>query len=404
MELIYPKIFEQEVEHDYILDCLQLYFSKGVGPKTFYKLIKKYENPKSVINMIDRGRCEMLVTLLPRIEAQDYYNKTIDEGGEIIVFADSYYPENLLNIDDAPPLLFVKGQKQILNNKNLDKNLKRKNVAIVGARNCSLNGGGFAQRLSYELAKAEINIISGMARGVDKASHEGAIKAFIEDQEQAGSTVAVLPSGIDNAFPYECDKLYNDILEQGGAIVSEMPPGTIISGPLFPRRNRIIAGLADGVIVHEASIGSGSLITANLALDYNREVMAVPGAPYDPRCSGSNDLIKNGAGVVTQVSDVLEYLNFNMYQENNGEDSDENRVDDVVCEKKSEMIEKKVTKLSKNELLSQVISEIGTTPTSINDIVLSLDLNISEVLVAITELELEDKIRHETGGRVSRIC
>ena len=301
MDQTYPKTFEQggevwQIGQDCILDCLQVYFSKGVGPKTFAKLIKQYKRPRAILDAIAYGRCEVLINLLPRKVAQDYYNKTIDDGGEIVVFADSYYPENLLNVVDAPPLLFVKGKKQLLK--------RQKNVALVGARNCSLNGGAYASRLAYALAKVGVNIISGMAKGVDKASHEGALRALVEDQSNAGSTIAVLASGVDSLYPQDCEKLYHDILEQGGVIVSEMPPQTVISGALFPRRNRIIAGLADGVIVHEARLRSGSLITANLALDYNREVMAVPGPPYDPRCAGSNELIKSGAGVVTQVSDV----------------------------------------------------------------------------------------------------
>jgi DNA processing protein len=178
--------------------------------------------------------------------------------------------------------------------------VSRPAVAVVGARNASANGCAFARRLGRELAEAGLVVVSGLARGIDTAAHQGALAA-------AGATVAVIATGVDIAYPPENAELMAHIAAEG-AVVSERPLGAIARAKDFPRRNRVIAGLSLGVVVVEAAPASGSLITARLALDYGREVMAVPGSPLDPRHRGTNQLLRDGAHLVESAADVLAIL------------------------------------------------------------------------------------------------
>lgn len=211
---------------------------------------------------------------------------------QILTIKDEDYPYLLKQIYDPPSVIYIMGNKKILS---------QNGIAIVGSRNCSLYGQKIAKYLSYQLAKKGIHIISGLARGIDTFSHIGTLQA-------KGKTIAVLGSGLDVIYPPENAKLAEKIVESGGCLVSEYIVGTKPLGEHFPARNRIISGLASGVVVVEASEKSGSLITVDFALEQGKNVYAVPGNINSPNSLGTNSLIKQGAKIVTSIEDILEDL------------------------------------------------------------------------------------------------
>lgn len=220
---------------------------------------------------------------------EDYINKN---QIKIISMFDDDYPDNLKNIYDKPIMLFAKGNVDLM---------KTKGVAIVGCRDCSEYGKSVAKKIAYDLAKQNITIISGLAKGIDKYAHIGALNAN-------GKTIAVLGNGLDTAYPSENKKLFELILEKNGLIITEYVIGTKPSKLSFPARNRIVSGLSEGVAVVEAKEKSGALITADFALEQGKEVYAVPGNIYSLNSFGTNELIKQGANIVTESDDILSSL------------------------------------------------------------------------------------------------
>jgi len=209
---------------------------------------------------------------------------------KIIKLGDKEYPEKLLNIYNPPKKLYVLGNETILNEFG---------IAIVGSRNCTRYGEQTAKSLAYNLAKNNINVISGMAKGIDSAGHIGCIMG-------KGKTIAVLGSGFNHIYPKENTYLFKQIINSGGIVITEYEPNTLPNKENFPRRNRIISGLSQGVVVIEAAEKSGSLITAEIALDEGKDVFAVPGNINSQLSKGTNELIKDGAKLVTNVLDILE--------------------------------------------------------------------------------------------------
>ena len=272
------------------IDWLQLCRSGGVGPRTFYKLLERFGTARRAYEELPRlmreagggerwRRCR-------RDEAEAELETLRALGAHLIAQAEPDYPARLAEIADPPPLLAVLGDAALL---------AAPAVAIVGARNASAHGRMLAKTLAKELAEAGLVVVSGLARGIDTAAHEGALAA--------GATVAVIASGIDVPYPPDNEALMAQIAASG-AVVSERPPGAVPQARHFPRRNRIIAGLSLGVVVVEAAPQSGSLITARLAAEQGREVMAVPGSPLDPRHRGTNQLLRDGATLVESAADI----------------------------------------------------------------------------------------------------
>ena len=221
----------------------------------------------------------------------DNYIKYMEKNNiDLITIYDEIYPSKLKGIYDPPPILYIKGNKEILNEKAL---------SIVGCRDCTKYGEIIARKLAYNLSLHNINIVSGLAKGIDSFSHIGALKA-------KGKTIAVVGCGLDIVYPKENIKLFNEIIKSKGAIVSEHVIGTKPISYNFPKRNRIISGLSDGVIVVEAKQKSGTLITTDFALEQGKEIYAVPGNITSPNSYGTNELIKQGAKVVTTIEDILE--------------------------------------------------------------------------------------------------
>lgn len=272
------------------LDWLRLIRSENVGPITFYHLLRQFGTARAALNALPdlarRGGRAGPLHLYSAADAQAELVRAKSLGARVVAIGDPLYPKLLAAVDDAPPLISIKGQTHLGN---------RETFAIVGARNASAVGIRLTRMLAAELGRADLVIVSGLARGIDGAAHEGAL---------VSGTIAVLAGGIDVVYPPEHQALYEKISDCG-LLIAEMPAGTEPKARHFPRRNRIISGISLGVLVVEAAIRSGSLITARFALEQGREVLAVPGSPLDPRARGTNDLIRQGATLVENADDIL---------------------------------------------------------------------------------------------------
>ncbi len=271
-------------------DWLRLWRSENIGPRTFHALIHRYGGARGALEalprLMPRGRAVKIAKvedIAREFEAAARYGATFVASGE------ANYPSRLCKIDAPPPLVAVRGHLPAF---------RHPAVAIVGSRNASAAGLAFTERLARGLAEAGFVIVSGLARGIDQRAHRTSC---------ASGSIAVLAGGLDKIYPAEHVPLLEALLEQGAAI-SEMPFGWEARGRDFPRRNRIISGLADGVVIVEAARRSGSLITARFANEQGREVFAVPGSPLDPRAEGTNQLIRDGATLCTSIEDVIEGL------------------------------------------------------------------------------------------------
>jgi DNA processing protein len=275
------------------LDWLRLIRSENVGPRTFGALVQRYGSARAALNALPdlarRGGSARAIRICPLADAEREIETAQRFGAQFIATCEAAYPHRLAQIDDAPPLVAVRGSIPAL---------ARPMIAIVGSRNASAAGLKFTERLTHDLGAAGFVIASGLARGIDAAAHRASLGT---------GTVAALAGGQDRIYPPEHQDLALAILNEGAAI-SEMPFGWEPRARDFPRRNRIISGLSLGVVIIEAAQRSGSLITARMALEQGREVFAVPGSPVDPRAEGTNGLLKQGATLVTEAEDVIAVL------------------------------------------------------------------------------------------------
>ena len=282
-----------------MIDWIALNMTPGVGPRAATKLLERFGSADAVFH----GRRTELESLrlkpetIESIIKREFHEKAETEldrvkqlGGDVLILDDGSYPGLLREIDDPPPVLYVKGDWQAC--------FDQPGVGVIGSRMCSTYGENASEMLSRDLASRGITIVSGLARGIDAAAHRGAIRG-------QGKTIAVMGTGIDSVYPKENNGLVRDILTSGGCLVSQFPLGTPPLKDNFPYRNRIISGLSLGVLIVEASERSGSLITARLASEQNREVMAVPGNITSGNSFGTNYLIKSGAKLVQQWQDVV---------------------------------------------------------------------------------------------------
>ncbi|HVJ43177.1 MAG TPA: DNA-processing protein DprA [Dongiaceae bacterium] len=283
------------------LDRLRLARSDGIGPVTGRDLLARFGSATAALAALPdlaRKAGRNPIRACPPAKAAAEMTALDKLGARLLVIGDSDYPVALAAIEDAPLAITVKGRLDLL---------ARPQIALVGARNASANGRKIAQDMARELTGAGCVVVSGLARGIDSAAHLGALQAQDQAPDCAGGTIAVIAGGIDVLYPPENGPLFERI-GQDGLVIAELAPGTEPLARHFPRRNRIIAGLSAAVVVIEAALKSGSLITARLALEQGREVMAVPGSPLDPRCRGTNHLIREGALLVEEASQVLEAI------------------------------------------------------------------------------------------------
>lgn len=313
------------------------------------------------------------------------YESLTKFGAAIICSAEDDYPDALRSVEDAPPIITVLGNTKLLSSPC---------VGIVGARNASLNGKKFADILAQDLGRAGQTIVSGLARGIDTSAHQGSLKT---------GTIAVIAGGIDVIYPPENATLYQHIRE-GGAIVAESPFGQEPFAQSFPRRNRIISGLSRGVVVVEASLRSGSLITARMAAEQGRDVFAVPGHPLDPRAAGTNTLIRDGAILVREAMDVLSDLG--KFSANGLRDVDAYAYDpDGVLFEESENLGGTAHDLIdlSGDLSSEILGHLSSAPVSIDDLIRACGGYTAAVSGNLLMLELAGQVQRLPGNRVVRV-
>ena len=355
-------------------DWLRLIRTQNVGPVSFRDLINRYGDASTALDALPS-----LIRKKPihpprpdQVEAEMDYAEQM--GVRLICAVEPDYPKYLRALDPPPPVISVLGRLDVLH---------KPCVAIIGSRNASAIGQRFAGSLAAELGQAGYTIVSGLARGIDAAAHQGSLTT---------GTAAVLGGGVDHIYPRENTELHAHIV-QNGAIVSESPMGYRATARDFPRRNRIISGLCRGVIVIEAAERSGTLITARYALEQNREVMAAPGSPLDPRTKGCNRLIRQGAHLIESAEDVIAVLE---------------TIRPLGLEEPTDLFTSAPFDAERAEAdiaraKSQVQDLLSPTPTPRDDIIRASGLPLPVVTAALLEMELAGEVHVEPDGRVSLV-
>ena len=351
---------------------LRLARTSSIGPINFASLIARFGSASAALEELPRLKNSEAMRIPSRDEAAGELDMLVEMGGRMIASCEADFPAGLAALEAPPPLISVLTQSEFF---------AREMIAIVGARNASALGRKFAGVLARDLTQAGFVVVSGLARGIDTAAHEGALE---------GGTIAVVAGGADNIYPPENAALY-DRIRQHGAIVSEMPLGQSPQAKHFPRRNRIISGLARGVVVVEAAEGSGSLITANYALEQNREIFAVPGSPLDPRAKGANRLLREGATLIESAQDVLAVLS------------------PIIGRRKVEThpIEAPArgrptsSAIETDQVRTQIEEALGAAPVDIDELVRLSRAPAETVRSVLLDLELAGRVVRHPGNRVS---
>ncbi len=360
------------------MDALRLIRSENVGPITFFHLVKFCGSVTKAIEMAPdisrRGGKNKAIRIASKAEAEREYEALTAYGAQIVMYGEETYPRLLQVIHDAPPVLTVKGHTHLWNHDKV--------IGMVGARNASANGCAFARKLASDLGEAKCTIVSGLARGIDASAHRGSL---------ATGTVAVIGGGIDNIYPPENEMLYNEIA-QSGAIISELPFGAKPHARSFPSRNRIIAGMSRATAVIEASLKSGSLITAHFANDYGRDVFAVPGSPMDPRCHGTNQLIRDGATMLESVRDILN--NLSPMEALPLADNQPSLFAENTPNLDSDLLE---------EARSAITAALSPSPTLLDDVLAASGVTPHIMMAVLLELELAGRLQRHPGAKVSLI-
>lgn len=368
---------KREISFAERIDWLRLQRTPRVGPVTFMQLIARFGDAGSALAALPDLARRAGGQLKPasRAEAERELQALDRFGGRLICLCEPDYPGLLAQISDPPPTIGVAGHAHLLATDGL---------AMVGARNASLNARRMAQHWAERLAAEGLSIISGLARGIDAAAHEGALAS-------GGTTVAVVAGGLDVVFPRENLRIFDQIRERG-AVIAESPLGTQPSARHFPKRNRIIAGMARATLVVEAARRSGSLITARLASEYGREVLAVPGSPLDPRAQGTNALIKQGASLVQSADEVIEIMNDLPASEARMPDPD--------------LFSAALPDASPSDLdraRAALVECLSPTATPVDELIRASQLSAPLVQMVLVELELAGKVERQPGNRVALI-
>ena len=353
-----------------LLDRLRLIRTAGIGPIAFRQLLLRFGSASEALAAIPdlaRRGGGKAPSLCPIAAAEREIAAVEALGALYLSIGQGLYPRALAELENAPPLVTVKGRLELL---------EQPMVAIVGARNASAAACRFARGLAHELGCDGVSVVSGLARGIDSAAHDGSIES---------GTIAVIAGGIDVAYPPENEARQATIAERG-LLIAEMPPGTEPRARHFPYRNRIIAGLAAGTVVVEAAPRSGSLITARLAGEAGREVMAVPGSPLDPRAQGCNQLIRDGATLIQNAADVIEAVRPTLGQFASPRASFEPAPDHEKVEP---------------DLRAAVESLLGPSPVPVDELVRQSGGAAGAVQLVLLELDLAGRLDRHAGGKVS---
>ena len=371
----------QALKEDERLAWLRLSRSEMVGPMTFRRLLRSFGSAEAALaalpELARRGRGKP-ISVCPAAAAADEVARLHQMGGRLIAYCEPDYPAALASIADAPPILAVLGNASLL---------ARRSVAIVGARNASANGRFLAETLARQLGEIGWAIASGLARGIDAAAHQGALES---------GTLAVLAGGIDQPYPSETEPLYREIARRG-LLLAELALGRLPQARHFPRRNRIVSGISEGTVVVEAAFKSGSLITARLAGEQGRQVMAVPGSPLDPRCRGANHLIREGAILVESASDVDEAIRGLAGDKVVGYNDDGRRVNHVAEPGE-------VSDFPPESSLAAVESQLGPSPVAVDELLRRCQLSPPFLRTTLLELELAGRLQWHPGNRVSLLA
>ncbi|MFV3128723.1 DNA-processing protein DprA [Niveispirillum sp. KHB5.9] len=368
----------QSLSHAERIDRVRLIRAENVGPVTFMRLMERFGTATAALaalpELARRGGRTAPLRIPGKVEVEREAAGLDRIGARWLFRGQADYPTALAAIDDAPPVLTLLGFPALLS---------KPCVGIVGARNASIAGKKMAERLGRDLADAGFTVVSGLARGIDTAAHQGSIH---------GGTVAVVAGGVDVIYPPENEGLYRDIAQRG-AVLAESPLGTEPQARHFPRRNRLISGLSLGVVVVEAALKSGSLITARFAAEQGREVFAVPGSPMDPRAQGCNRLIKDGAGLVENADDIVTHLSGALRGPLSEPSGGYYRGSGPGVEDEAELAKAR-------RLVGECLSP---TPVLIDEVVRGCQLSAGVVMTVLLELELAGRLQRHPGGQVSLI-
>lgn len=358
----------------YIEATLRLIRSENLGPLSFHKLLRKYKNPAEIIKDWDNARniINRKVHLASIQQVATEMEKTRHFGAQFLTIFDTAYPPLLKQLPDAPPILTIKGHKHLL---------QKKILGIVGARNASIHGCRLAHKIAQSLGEVGWTIVSGLARGIDTAAHKASLDT---------STIAALAGGINIIYPEENKKLYEEIALKG-LLITEAPFDSMPQSSHFPKRNRLISGLSQGLLVVEAAVQSGSLITAHYATDQGREVFAVPGSPLDPRCRGSNFLLKQGAILTETAEDILNVLEGRLeFLPTQANQSTFDFAGDITISDNTENLE------------ARILRNLGAPPLSIDTLLKETDIPVNELWSCLLKLELKGKVERHDGDSFSK--
>lgn len=358
------------------LAWLRLIRTQNVGPASFRDLINRFGSAEAALEILPElmisGGARRIARIPSVAEAEAELEAARRAGARFVGIGEPDYPPQLKNMDHPPPLLAVKGEGGVF---------RLPTIAIVGARNASLAGIKMARTLATDLGRDGYGIVSGLARGIDTAAHQGSIST---------GTIGVLAGGLDMPYPPENVGLCDEIVERGGAIVSEMPFGWQPRAQDFPRRNRLVAGIALGLVVVEAAQRSGSLISARLAAEMGRLVFAVPGSPLDPRAAGTNGLLKDGATLVTEAADI------------SGAIAPLTGLHAPQTTPLEDPLDFSVPPPRENDRAS-VVEALGPTPVSVDEIIRHTGLHPAQVFMVLLELDLAGRLERHAGGNVSLV-
>lgn len=365
------------------LAALRLIRSENVGPITYRQLLARCGSAEAALDALPelarQGGRRRGLKLYSQGEAERETEALEQIGARLLVLGEADYPEALAALPEAPPVLSALGPGSLV---------AQRLFALVGARNASANGQRLAERIARDLGQAGFTVVSGLARGIDAAAHRGSL---------ASGTAAVLAGGIDVVYPPQNQELYASIAAQG-LILSEMPPGLQPQARHFPRRNRIISGLCEGVLVVEAAPRSGSLITARLAGEQGREVFAIPGSPLDPRARGCNDLLRQGAVLTESAEDIVDALSGQIrrsFAPSSFPAEAAMEVPESVAESGLEVAE---------SAASQIEALLGPGAVTVDELVRRCQLSPAVVSLALLELELAGRLERQPGNRISLVA
>lgn len=372
-----------------LLDKLRLARTEGVGPVTYRRLLARYETAEAAIEALpgiaQAGGRANPPAIPSRRDAKRELDRVVAIGGRILFLGDPDYPPLLALLPDAPAVISILGDLAALHGRS---------VGVVGARNASGNGQRMAEALAADLASQGLVVVSGLARGIDAAAHRGAL--------HVGLTVAAVAGGLDQPYPPEHAGLQAEIAARG-AVITEAPIGTAPQSRHFPRRNRLIAGLSLGLVVVEAALRSGSLITARLAQEANREIFAVPGSPLDQRCRGTNDLIRQGAHVTESAEDVIANLPDDPRRTGLARTPLFARDSEALREENGPWPGPCGPEIDIAAAQTNLLGLLSPSPTDLDDLVRRSGLSASAVSAALMQLELALKVEFMPGNRVCRV-